>query len=31
MMAGFIIAFMLAAYLFVEQAKAWEYIREKQT
>ena len=30
-MAGFIIAFMLAAYLFVEQAKAWEYIREKQS
>ncbi|OUU21464.1 MAG: hypothetical protein CBC13_09065 [Planctomycetia bacterium TMED53] len=27
-MPGFIIAFLLAAYLFVEQAKAWEFARE---
>ncbi len=30
-MPGFIIAFLLAAYLFVEQAKAWEFSREQQS
>ena len=30
-MAGFVIAFLLAVYLFVEQAKAWEFMRENRS